>query len=41
MLLLRIFRRNRHFLCRILWSADITIMMFILELLARHIGRGA
>jgi hypothetical protein len=41
MLILRISKKNRHFLCRILWSADITILMFITDALVRHFGRGA
>ncbi len=41
MLILRISKKNRHFLCRILWSADVTIMMLIIEALARHLGPGA
>ena len=41
MLILRISAKRRHFLCRILWSTDITIMMFIVAMLSRHIGLGA
>ncbi len=41
MLILRISKKNRHFLCRILWSADITILMFMVALLSRHPGLGA
>jgi hypothetical protein len=41
MLILRISRKNRHFLCRILWSSDATIMMLLAEQLWRHLGRGA
>ena len=41
MLILRISRKNRHFLCRILWSADITILMLVFDVLMRHVGQGA
>ena len=41
MLILRISTKNRHFLCRILWSIDYTILMFIAEAIARHLGLGA
>lgn len=41
MLILRISSKKRHFFCRILWSADITILMFIINALARHGGGSA
>jgi hypothetical protein len=41
MLILRISRKKKQFLCRVLWSSDLTIMMLMVEALARHGGWGA
>jgi hypothetical protein len=41
MLILRISKNKRHLPCRILWSADITIMMLLIDALTRHGGQGA
>jgi hypothetical protein len=38
MLILRIPKGKRPLLCCVLWSADITIMMFIAAALSRHLG---
>jgi len=41
MLILRISTANRRFLCRIPWPVDLTIMMFIMTAIVRHLGPGA
>ena len=41
MLILRISRKKRQFLCRILCFTDVTIMMFMVEVVCRHSGLGA